>query len=96
MKKLILACFLMPLLSLGCATTMPLQTQEDYARAQAEMLRFEQARILSINEIPDLYDVSRLRKGSTVRIQHTQSISGGSYFITKTLRDIKDENGNRI
>ncbi|MDD5194660.1 MAG: hypothetical protein PHQ96_03165 [Candidatus Omnitrophica bacterium] len=78
----------------GCATMTPEMVQKKHAEWQAEVDRFERAQGLSCFQVPELYDTSRLKVGSTVNIK---SIYGKSkYSTTKILYDIKPvENGKK-
>ncbi len=94
--KTMLFCFLTVLLVAGCATTQPQLIQQDRADINAEIQRFEQAKALSPADMPDIYTVSRLSRGSNVKIKHTQDNSGEAYFTTKTVRDIKAGDSGKV
>lgn len=71
----------------GCATMRPEMVQKKHAEWQVEVDRFERAQGLSCSQVPELYDISRLKVGSTVKIK---SICGKTeYLTTKILYDIK-------
>jgi len=88
MRRVILLLIIVILIG-GCATTIPQSAQQDRADMNAEIQRFEQAKALSPADIPDIYNVSRLCKGSNVKIKHKQDNAGEVYFTTKTVRDVK-------
>jgi hypothetical protein len=94
--KTVLFYFFMMLLVSGCTTTQPQSIQQNSADMNAEIQRFEQAKALSPADIPDTYNVSRLSKGSNVKIKHTQDNSGEAYFTTKTVRDIKAGGSGKV
>ncbi len=96
MKKNILLCFFIALLSFGCATTMPQSTPESRAEIQALMSRFEQAKTISAGEIPDVYNASRLSKGSNVKIKYTRNNLDKPYFSTQIVREVKVDNKGRV
>ncbi len=96
MKKNILFCFFIVPLFIGCATTTPQSTPESRAETQALMSRFEQAKILSTEEIPDVYNASRLRKGSNVKMKHTLNSLEKPYFMTQAVREVKADNKGSI
>jgi len=78
----------------GCATLTPEMVQKKHAEWQSEVDRFERTQGFSCSQIPELYDTSRLKVGSTVK---KRDISGKTKcFTTKVLYDIKStENGKR-
>ncbi|MBU3895982.1 hypothetical protein KKG36_01585 [Patescibacteria group bacterium] len=78
----------------GCATLTPEMVQKKHAEWQSVVDRFEQTQGLSCSQALELYDISRLKVGSTVK---TESTCGKSkQLVTKTLQDIKSaENGKR-
>ena len=94
-QRLIYLLFIVGLFS-GCATIKPEMVQKENAEWQAEADRFEQAKTLSVGEIPNIYNVSRLCKGSNVKIKHTRNNSDEPSFITETVRDVKVDNKGKI
>jgi len=80
----------------GCATTVPQSNQQANVNTNSEALRFEQAKALAASDIPDLYNLSRLSKGSQVKIKHTRDNSSETYFTVKTVKDVTAGNGNSV
>lgn len=72
----------------GCATTIPKQAVDP--EVQLQMQRFDAAKSLSASETPDVYNASRLRPGSSVKIKHTGS-TAKSYYSSRILREIKSD-----
>lgn len=78
----------------GCATMTPEMVQKKHAEWQSEVDRFEKVQGLSYSQAPELYDSSRLKVGSTVKIKH--AFNKSKSLTTKTLYDIKStESGNK-
>ena len=90
----VLFAFIFLLLISGCAATFP--TQPVNPEAQLQMQRFEAAKSLTASEIPDIYNASRLRPGSSVKIKYTGTNSEKPYFSSKVLRDIKSNGANKV
>lgn len=95
MRRTILLLIIVILMG-GCATTIPQSAQQDRADMNAENQRFEQAKALSPVDIPDIYNVSRLSKGSNVKIKHMPDGSDKAYFMTITVRDVKTNNKGKV
>ncbi|MCK9614109.1 MAG: hypothetical protein M0R48_01240 [Candidatus Omnitrophica bacterium] len=83
------------LLFSGCAATTPQATSNDSANTNVDVLRFEQAKALSASDIPDI-NISRLSKGSNVKIKHIQDGLGRTYFTVKTVKDVKAADNGKI
>lgn len=80
----------------GCAMTN-VHTQDNSTEdAQFQMRRFDEAKSLTASEIPQIYDVARLKAGSKVKIKYISNSSGKSYFTTKVLRDIRSSDGQKL
>ena len=73
----------------GCAMTIPLSASGSRSLLQPEIDRFEQIQGLSCSEIPELYDISRLKAGSTVKMSSIYDKSTKPFFQTTILRDIQ-------
>lgn len=78
----------------GCATLTPEMVQKKHAEWQSVVDRFERTQGLSCSQVPELYDISRLKVGSMVKTEFTGGKS--KQLETKTLHDIKStENEKR-
>ncbi len=97
MKKIILFCLGIFAITqlIGCATAARQSKQADETDIKLRMQQFEQARGLSASEIPEQYDVSRLRQGSKVKIKYTCNNSKGSVLIAKLLREVRSNGNNK-
>ena len=73
----------------SCAITIPRSIPGSRFVLQSEINRFEQTQGLSCSEIPEIYDMSRLKVGSTVKIKSIYDKSKKPFFETMILRDIQ-------
>jgi len=71
----------------GCSTGTTHFTPKGVSGLSSAISRFEQVNGLSCPEIPVLYDVSRLKTGSFVKLQLTYDKSKKPAFETITLRE---------
>lgn len=78
----------------GCAVSSR-SVQKDNGQFDKQLALFEQAKGLSSSQIPPVYDASRLRVGSSVKIKFTQGGSGKPYFMSTVLRDIQVDGGGK-
>jgi len=74
----------------GCATGNMRLAPKGVSGLPSAMTRFEEAKGLSGSELPVLYDISRLKAGSSVKMRLTFD-AGRPSDVTTTLREIKND-----
>lgn len=102
MKKTILICFgIFAIIQLsGCATASRKPAQKNDLEMKLQMQRFDEAKALSVSDIPEQYNASRLKQGSRAKVKYNYNNSGklkGTDFTTdKLLREIGSEDGGKL
>jgi len=92
LKKSKLACLLLAFLLSGCSTGNARFMPKGASGLPSAISRFEQAKGISCSELPVLYDVSRLKAGSSVKLQLNYDNSKKPSFETMSLREIRPAN----
>lgn len=90
-KQGLVFLFFIALLFSGCSFSASniRSTPKSASEFQSVMDRFERTNGLSWSEIPELYDTSRLKAGSSVKVKLMYDKSKKPYFETQTIREIK-------
>lgn len=79
----------------GCATGNMHLAPKGASGLPSAITRFEEAKGLSCSGLPALYDISRLKAGSSVKMKLTYGQSGQPSDATMTLREIKGAGAQR-
>ncbi len=73
----------------GCSTGSMRLAPKSVSGLPSAIARFEQTRGLACSELPVLYDISRLKAGSSVKMKLAYDQSGRPSDVTMTLRETK-------